>query len=140
MGWNFVFSIPYELLRSQLHYLMNTYKGKCAHNPSFWISCRSSLCVLVYHLPWCYLRSLNPTTLEMPICNILTWNFAFQIIDLYLIRQFHLHSHGSLYFYAIMSVCVCIKGGKVQRIPLYTSLSNGTTVLVFRRRNIFLQR
>lgn len=39
-----------------------------------------------------------------------------------------------------MSVCVCIKGGNLQRIPLYTSLSKGTTVLVFQGRNIFSQR
>lgn len=48
--------------------------------------------------------------------------------------------HGSLFEYAIMSVCVCIKGGNLQRIPLYTSLSKGTTVLVFQGRNIFSQR
>lgn len=48
--------------------------------------------------------------------------------------------HGSLFEYAIMSVCVCIKGGNLQRIPLYTTLSKGTTVLVFQGRNIFSQR
>lgn len=42
MGWNFVFSIPYEPLRSQLHCLMNTCEGKCNNNPSFWTSCRLS--------------------------------------------------------------------------------------------------
>lgn len=44
MGWNFVFFLMYEPLRSQLHYLMNTCEGKCTNNPSFWTSCRSSLC------------------------------------------------------------------------------------------------